>query len=687
MASRDQSSKPSDIIEFLGAFPMGINSGIDPLLLAENQLSFAKNCSFRGTFVHPRPPIITRTLVFPSDEVKAVVTKGLWQGGGYYKPDTGLQQLIAQISGRLFTFTPQTNNTVIVAEITVAGDPNSATAPQCWMWQAEKWMIINNGVGGINPIFYDGTTSVRSNYSTPVKFTTTTVAATFKVDAIGAVTGAVNFADNTNMVVGDIITFKNFGQYVVTTVTPGAPGTATLTNQTATPLGSVVPIGTVVSWQHIGTQLPPGRMGCYGLGRVWMSLVDGEQFVAGDLVGGSSGTQANNYRDAVLSITENSYLAGGGNFFVPGSVGSIQAMIFQALLDQQLGQGPLLVVTPKITFSCQAPLDRTTWTSVTSPIVTEGMIANGGLSQNSTISMNGDTIMRAVDGIRSLILARRDFNTWGNTPISFEMNRDLPKDDPALLPFGSAVFFDNRLLMTMAPTAVEGRGVYHKGLAVLNADPLSGISGKAPSIWEGIWLGLTPFQIISGVFSSVERCWAFTYNADLQTLELRELLSEGPAFNTAQYFDDGNVPITWEFETGELFKDAAHGDRLFKQLQNGEIYVDQMVGIVDFQAFYAPDQWPGWVPWHEWQECSSEKVAISPTTANYQPGFKPRMGLGIPDAGPCDPCTNRQMRLGYSFQTRYVITGQARFLGARLATIERPDPYFAPITCDPICTT
>ena len=687
MAAAQNTGQP--FIEFLGSFDKGINSGIDPLLLPQNQLSYAVNMSARGTFAHPRPPVITRTMTFPVPDtagVETAVKKGLWQGAAYYRSDTLVGSLIAQISGRLFQFTPQANNTVAVTEITVIDpmtllpDPNSATAPQAWLWQAEKWMIVQNGVANINPIFFNGTTSARSNYSLPVLFSTTTVTATFKVDAIGAVTGAVNFTDNTNMVVGDIITFKKFGQYVVTTVTPGAPGTATLTNQTATPLGSVVPIGTVVSWQHIGTQLPPGRMGCYGLGRVWMSLVDGEQFVAGDLVGGSSGTQAENYRDSVLSITENSYLAGGGNFFVPGSVGSIQAMIFQAILDQQLGQGPLLVVTPTITFSCQAPLDRTTWTSVQNPIVTEGMIANGGMGQYSTIAVNGDTIMRAVDGIRSLILARRDFNTWGNTPISFEMNRVLPLDAPNLLPYSSAIFFDNRLMVTLAPTA-STQGVYHKGLVVLNADPLSGIAGKAPSIWEGVWLGLQPLQLVTGIFDTVQRAWAFCLNTTTNEIELRELLAEGLAFDNKQYYDNGTDPITYILESAQLFKDPNTGDRKFKQLHNGEIFVDQLVGVVNFRVQYQPDQWPGWVDWFSWTECATPTNSNDPTTQNYQPGFQPRMGLGQPRVDDCDPCTNRPLRNGYSFQVRITITGQCRFLGARFECIPLPEPQFAPQVC------
>ncbi len=264
------------------------------------------------------------------------------------------------------------------------------------------------------------------------------------------------------------------------------------------------------------------------------------------------------------------------------------------------------------------------------------------------------------------------------------MNRVLAKDTLSLLPFGSAIFFDNRLLMTVAPTASD-QGVYHKGLGVLNADTLSGISGKAPSIWEGIWIGITPLQLVSGLFSTVERAWAFCFNPVLNKIELRELLAEATAFNDAEYFDDGNIPITYSFETAGVFKDPQQGGRVFKQLYNGEIFVDQVVGQVNFKVQYRPDQWPGWVDWHEWQICSTQRVIEDITTQNYQPGFNPRMGLGQPDFTDCDPCNNRPFPLGYTYQFKVIVTGQAQFHGARMTANTQPEPEFAEPICDPVC--
>jgi len=111
-------------------------------------------------------------------------------------------------------------------------DVNPASRTQAWLWQAEKWMIINDGQSV--PIFFDGATSRRS-------------------------------------------------------VLVGA-----------------------------NPELPIARMGTYWLGRVWQAGPDGVTFLAGDAVGGASGTLAEEFRDAVLHISENLYLASNKRFRVPG---------------------------------------------------------------------------------------------------------------------------------------------------------------------------------------------------------------------------------------------------------------------------------------------------------------------------------------------------------------------------------
>lgn len=679
-------SQPKILQDSVFAFDAGMNAGVMPLLLPANQLANAINCTVRGTFVTHRPSFRRMTLDFGNDvTLETNFTTGKWQGGCYYGPDNASGTLMAAISGRLFQLQITGQVATVAETASVAPDPtypNPVAQEQAWLWQAEKWVIYNDGIS--MPIFYDNAFRVRSNYLALNPQPTTDVTVDFVVPPIGQNVTPVTVTTTANMLVGDVLTLKvgarGIGTFQVVTVI-GA-NTVTLLNLTALPNGYTVPaaVTTLFSWSHPGAQLPPGRMGTYGIGRNWVSLVDGKQFVASDLVGGSSGTQAENYRDAVLQVTENLYLAGGGNFTVPGSVGDIKAMRFTATLDASLGQGPLQVLTPKTAFSCNAPVDRLTWQDITNPILTESLITNGGLSQNATVLVNGDMVFRSVDGVRSLILGRREANTWGTTPISREVETFLRQDSQSLLSHSSACVFDNRMLMTTGGIT-DPQGVYWRGLLSLNLDPVSSLRGKAPSVWEGLWTGINTLQLIVGDFEGVERCFAFTLNVVNHQIELYEILRDYQA-----YYDNDTKRIVWEFEMpprafGQL--DPKKREQLC--LRDGEIHVDNLLGPVDFEAYYRPDQWPCYVPWHAWTECAKAPDATKPETANYQPQFRPYMGLGQPAIEPCDPTNDRPLREGYTFQPKLRVTGHCRFLGARYASHITPQPEFAPMVCDAIC--
>jgi hypothetical protein len=662
---------PQELLDSLGPMPGGMNADLAPLILPKDQLSFAVNVTTRRSYVHPRPPFQIRKIDAAGNALLATAfAAGAYQGGGYYNPDVGPEVMLASIAGRIFQFNI-TLTPVTVQEISIPGDLNSSTEEQVWMWQSEKWMIITDGTTN-NPIFYDGTTSVRSNYNSPVNFSTTLTTA-FVVPNVGAVVTGVVLASNANIVVGDILTFKNYGTFLVQATSGGT--LVDLVNLTAQ-AAQTIPSTTAVAWAHLGDELPPGRMGAYGMGRNWMCLIDGKQFVASDITGGSSGTAAENYRDAVLHITENNFLAGGGNFSVPGSIGDIRAMIFAATLDSSLGQGPLQIFTHSNVFSCQAPVDRLTWQDVTNPILTQSLISNGALGQWSTIVANSDILFRSIDGIRSLILARRDFNTWGNVPQSAEVDPILSQDSTDLLRFGSGMVWDNRMLMTARPTPSD-MGFYHSTIIALDFDPISSLRGKLPSVYDGPWTGLNILQMITGEFEEVPRAFSFCVNLDTNELEIYEFLTaETPKK------DNGTRDILMDIQSASLFRypDEDPKSRDLKRLADGEIYVDQIPPdtTANFQVYYKPDQWPCWVPWFQWSECAG------PGSSEQKPQFRPRMGLGEPSPIPCDETNNRPLRLGYTFQVR-VIFSNCRFLGARFRSVTVPQQEFAKQVCLPLC--
>lgn len=828
----DKTTEPPILTDGVSEFSLGINSGIAPLLVPKNQLSFAINSTVRGHFITHRPCFRKGTLTFPSQAVQIAVEQGNWQGGCYYKPDSGPEYLVAQIGGRLFTFTPDTGSGITVAEVTIPGDPNPASAPIAWLWQSEKWVIVNDGQS--IPIFYDGTVSRRSNSNQTVLGTVD--GAGFTVPAIGAITtitliapflgqigesffidgftyqataaagipnatvttlfdaaanhaigesviinpnvygvqnqvynlgaGAGTYAPNTLQIsvhLDQLPSFPNGTKVIVLgkvfkqiatggffallqnqqtiTILPTdviQPGTVYVLSGTSFPITTLgtlkapfvppavgVAIDIEMSTPYTGTdgqavfvgsghytikqkpqpppgltisainindtgtgagkhvnkdllsipELPPGRMGVYGMGRNWECLTDGRSFIGSDIVGATSGTQVNAFRDSVLKTTENTYLAGGGVFLVPGNIGNIQAMIFATTLDASLGQGPLQVFTPSVVFSVNAPVDRALWAVIQNPILTQSLISNGALNQNGTVAANGDTIFRSIDGIRSLLLARREFSTWGNTPISHEVERIIEQDSPSLLEYGSAEIFQNRMLMTSKPTA-NGQGTSHRGLIALNFEPLSSIGNKEPSVYDGLWTGINTLQIIQGTFSGLERCFSFSLNQVQNKIEIYELLPDGDRISD---FNGVDSPITWEFETGCLFKDIKNkGEFTQVKLLDGQMYVSEVSGNVDFQVFYRPQFSPCWQPWINFGICATQ--GDSP---NIQKQNRVSLGLGKPPTDSCDQSNNRPYYIGETFQIKVVITGHCRFYGLLVKASVEARTYWNNPICGP----
>lgn len=407
-------------------------------------------------------------------------------------------------------------------------------------------------------------------------------------------------------------------------------------------------------------EMPIGTIGVYGMGRNWVAKPDRKTYFASDIVGGPSGTLVNNFRDAILNVTENNYLAGGGNFYVPGAGQQINSMGFPATLDSSLGQGPLQVLTQNTVFSCNAPVVRATWQQLTNPIQTQSLVGAGALGD--CVPVNGDLWFRAIDGIRSLKLARQDFIvSYGNTPQSIEMNRVLMEDNRQLLGYWNGCVFDNRLVSTATPT--QGTSVYHTQLIALNLDPNSSLRGKQPPIYDGAWDGLNVLKVITGEFSGEQRCFAVTVNPDTDVIGLVELL---PTQNGNNFDNDDATDgkIRWSFETPAVFYQPDPKGRQLLRLNDGEMIIADIVGEVRFDVYYRPDYSTAWTPWHSWL------VPASPT-------YQPRMGLGQPDLKEGDTATGRPYAVGYHFQLKVIVTGACKILGMNFYAVSQSDTAFA----------
>jgi hypothetical protein len=658
-----------------GASPQPQTGGIVAASEIYNATVINASITINGT---PYSGTLVSAVIFDAELNGQIIISGACEPGGSITSAANVTTVFPTASTVLITTTTDAflvNGTITGVTVPTSGTgqasvtgPANVIQPQAWCWQTECWVIIQDGLE--NPIIVNLNTQVamRSNFGVPTKYSSTLSSG----GGCNVPSFTLNFNSVANLPVGTRVGIAGIGYFIVT----GISGNS-VTFQNNTYFLPIATSGLKVWWTAPGTGLQPGRMGAYGLQRNWMVLTSIYQFIALDLCGGASGTSNYNFRDSVFESTENSYVTGGGTFCVPGGSGPITAMKFLAVQNVALGQGPLQVCTHKKVFSCQAPVDRLTWQSVTNPILTESVITNGAKGQWSTVVANSDLFMRSVDGIRSLTLAELESNEWGTVPCSFEVSPILNLDNQALLPFGSAIVFGNRLLMTCGP-AQTANGVYHEGLVPMNFAPISSLRGKAPAVWDsGTWIGSGPtsqmqiLQMTVGEVNEDERAFALVLNttAPPNTIEFWEILSDGEA--TADNDGTNNIPIPWQFDSASMRFGVNRRDRKYMQLSNGEIWIDKLVGTVTFQVLWKPDQFPSWTNWNAWQSVQTVDAPDS------QPAFLPRMGLGQPSAASIDASTNRPLREGFTFQTRHVFVGHCIFLGAFFESETKPMSKFA----------
>ena len=419
----------------------------------------------------------------------------------------------------------------------------------------------------------------------------------------------------------------------------------------------------------------------YGNGRLWVA--QGRNFVAGDILGGTTG---------ILKFTENTLLAGGGSFTVSVGSGDITAMRFVAAPNTALGVGELMVFTSDAAFSVNVPADRNDWYALADPIQRVVLINNGSSSQHSTELVNGDCLFRSRDGIRSLIQAVRDFSQQGNTPISREMSRILKHDNPAYLPHQSGVLFNNRYLLTSMDNYKAATGVAYKGLTVLDFDLISGLSGKAPAAYDGFWklevergspsalTGFDIYQLAKGRFSEVERCFAFVRN-ESQTLEIWELKNDGDHIEDKDYSSGDAVyqKISSEIELPSFDFGQAGAS---KELASADMWVDEVSGgRVDFHCDFHPDQYPCWIDWQDWHVIAEYQASDCESLIDYQKQYRPRMRIGRPPETD-EPAAGKRMNYGWEFAARVKWKGHARLKMFRLNALETQEEPYADVNID-----
>lgn len=603
---------------------------------------------------------------------------GLFQGKHEYDPVGAFPYWIWVVSGHVLRVDP---DTAAVQDLSVMfGLFNSATSPFAYFVQAEEFLVIQSGDGVTLPLIWDGVTLRRSNGltgvvgGTPGAVYTVDIGTYFTVPAVGNTVMVTLLANiPAGLVVGNVGTFGSFGTFEVTAAPPG--NNLTIETVSSNVIGaSIPPTNNVLFTVSPGAtpsninEIPAATAMVYYMYRIWYA--QGRLVSAGDIVFGPSGTAAYGFRDSVLRVTENPLAVGGDGFMVPSQDGEIRGLQYGAVIDQAVGQGRLFIFTTKAVYSLQVPQSRAAWIAADSnnqPLMSVVQLVNGSVNDRSIVPVNGDLFYQSLEpGIRSLQQSVRDFNQWGNTQISANVDRILRFNDRSLMRASSGIFFDNRVLESVLPRQTP-QGIVHDAIVPFDVMPASTFDQQRKPNWEGSWQAMPVLQLAVADFGGRERAFAAVL-ASNGAMELWEL-TDGSRMDLTQS-DSAELAnrIVSQVETPAFTWEQSIGQLELKKIVSGELWVDRLFGTVEFTVEFRPDGATCWLPWISWNVCTPRNRAESLGLPESYPValsecYFQTMSLPKPPES-CAPCsTGRPGYIVYQAQARITVKGFHRLRG------------------------
>jgi hypothetical protein len=482
---------------------------------------------------------------------------------------------------------------------------------------------------------------------------------------IGSLGDTISIPGAGTFLVTNVGNFLEEGPLVIRAITPANVGTVFPTTFTLTVTDAPSSTGLLIN------QLPAATAMIYYSGRIFFgqSLLGQAVVNYGDIVGSLSGTAANNYLDSVLSVTQAPLVFGGGGFALPIS-GPITGFAVPQMINASLGQGLLNAATANGICAIQLPANQAEWISLTAanpPQIFVVQQSNGFANDWCVSSVNGDLWFQSYAAdIRSLLTAVRYFQQWGNVSLSSNEDRILALVNAALLFFSSSIYFDNRLLNTTYPQQTP-YGVVHPALIPLDLTTISTLEQQDPPNWEASWEGLQIFQLDTITFANSSRAFATvlstTNPGEIQTWEFVQN-------QIGDIWPTGPVRIGWQAETcsftwGDLFK--------LKELLGGELWIDEIQGVLDVEVEYKPDGSSCWFQWAAFSVCAETTANTTYPPIVLSPGTRKPLVLPKPPQA-CSGENSRPSSILYECQLRLTFLGEGRLRGLKLhaQVVKRP---------------
>lgn len=412
-------------------------------------------------------------------------------------------------------------------------------------------------------------------------------------------------------------------------------------------------------------EVPRGTAMAYGNGRLWVAI-NKKELVAGDIRTRTPGSE--------LKFTETNYLSGGGSLYFPRGITGLEFIPVTGAADF----GTLIVFGRDYAESIRADVtSRDMWAQMPG-FVTNVFRDIGCAGDWSIVQVNQDLYWRDSRGdIRSLANSISTSNTPGSTPISREVQRLVDFDSDEMLPWVSAIYFDNRLLMTSSPYRNVSRGISFKDLVALDFSPISTMQGKSSPAYDGAWTGIPGIaQLITGEFDGKNRAFAISSGED-GTNRLWEIMTRG---EDDSYLSCGSGSIPSRVESFIEYPSINFGSKKQrKRLERCDVWLSGLVGEFDLRVFWRTDNSQRWIEWDAVETCArttDNSTATPHVWKNLLPEQRPQVkSFTIPQG--IDAVTKYAQEVGFYFQIRVLLVGANRVERTMLLASPLDDPDFA----------
>ncbi len=412
-------------------------------------------------------------------------------------------------------------------------------------------------------------------------------------------------------------------------------------------------------------EVPRGRSMAYGNGRLWVAINKNE-LVAGDIRTRTAGSE--------LFFTETNYLSGGGALYFPRGITGLEFIPITGAADF----GTLIVFSRDSADSIRADVtSRDMWASMVGFVTT--VFRNIGAAGDWPITqVNQDLYWRDGRGdIRSLANAISTSGTPGSTPISREVQRLVDFDSEQLLPWVSAIYFDNRLLMTSSPYLNANGGVSFKDIVSLDFSPISTNQQKAPPAYDGQWTGIPgAAQLVTGEFDGQNRAFVISSGED-GVNRLWEIMTRG---RDDAYLSCGSGLIPNPVESFIEYPSVGFGlPKNRKRIERCDVWISGIDGEMDMRLYWRTDASQKWHQWDESAACAKTtdaSVSAPHVWKNLLPEQRPQVkSYTIPES--VDEVTRYANRVGFEFQIRLAFTGKYQVERMMIYATDLGDKPFA----------